>query len=482
MRIRKQTIFIAVDQGFAARYLLRTDIFKVLKKSGDRIVILTPNADEDYFIKEFSDENVYIEPIRDEAYRGYSRNVRPKLQAFLRNVRWYVMNGFKNLHTVDTRYYVYKKTRPQDTIKKKFYNLFLDLLVACLRWSKTFRRLEIKLENKLFTPSTHSDLFSKYCPDKMLITSLGYFGFDHYLMREAKAHDVKVISVILSWDNTSSKGMPGAFADYVIAWNETMKGELFEYLDINPDIISVGGIAHFDYHYRKENFWTKDKLYSNFGLNPDRKLIFFAPRSPNKYPWNPEIVEILAKAIEDNKIIYPCQLLVRLHPLNFRIEKGDFRFKEDTARHMAMRGKYKYLIYDIPEILSKKLPMDMPLSEMNKISAILANADVMLNFYSTMMLEASIFNLPIVNVALYTHNQFLDIDDLRVTEFPHIRRIIETGGVRTAYNTEELINLINLYLKNREIDVVGRRAIREYECGYNSGIAGEKIGKEILAL
>lgn len=476
MNNKEETIFIVVDQGFSARYLLRTDIFTALRKSGKKIVILTPNADEEYFIREFLEETVHIEPIDLKAYKKYSRG---RIQKFLRQARSFVMSDEMDLHTIDMRYNIYKSTRINASIIQKTKNRLFDLWVALLRKSKRMRHWAIALESALFTPSIHSALFNKYRPDKMLITSLGFFGYDHYLMREARKHAVYVISVILSWDNTSSKGMPGAFADHVIAWSDNMKRELIGYSDISQNKIYVGGVAHFDYHYKRSNYWSKEELYSRFNLDPDRKLIFFAARSPNKFPWNPEIVELLAKAIEKDSLGFPCQLLVRLHPLNFNIRNGDFRFREDTDRHMALKEKYNYLAYDIPEILSKKLPVDMPDSEMHKVSSILNSADVILSYFSTMMLEASIFDLPIINLALYTHNIHLNREDLQIVQSPHIQRIIKTKGVQTVYSIDELIDSINLYINDRALDAGGRKDLWETECAHNAGTAGRKIGEYI---
>jgi hypothetical protein len=475
----KQTIFIAVDQGFAARYLLRTDIFKVLINSRVRIVILTPNADEDYLLKEFSDKNVYIERLNEEAYSTY-RNNAGFFQNFFREVRWYVMNDHVDLHTVNMRYDIYKKTRANNTIIHKIYNYIFDCTVVLLRQSGWLRKLLIVVESKLFTPSVHAYLFQKYRPDKLVVSSLGYLGFDHYLMREAEKYGAKIISVILSWDNTSSKGMPGAQADHVIAWTEAMKKELVDYSDVNSQRIFVGGVAHFDYHVRKDHMWPKDKLFEYFGLDPERKLIFFAPKSPNKFPWNPDIVEFIAQLIGEGAIKCPCQLLVRLHPLNFRTKDGEFRFTADTERHMSLSSKYDHLVYDVPEIVSKTLPMDMPLREMFKIGSILQNADVLLSYFSTMMLEASIFDLPIINVALYPHTDRLDEGDLQVMDSPHIRRILQTGGVRTVFTRQQVIDAINTYLENPSLDMDGRNLIRAEECGRNLGRAGRTIGEKLL--
>ena len=475
----KHTLFIVVDQGFAARYLLRTDIFTTLKNSGARIVILTPNADEDYFIKEFDDENVYIEPIKVDEYKQYSGN---RIQFFLQQARWFSMNGDMNLHTVNLRYGIHKNLRENSRLKSKIKNFLFDVCVSVLRKSRWSRQFEIKVESKFFTPTFHADLFQKYKPDKVVITSLGYLGFDHYLIREARKHGVTIISVILSWDNTSSKGMPGAEVDHVIAWTEAMKDELVGYSDVKPQQITVGGVAHFDYHVREENIWPRQKLYEHFALDPERKLIFFAPKSPNKFPWNPDIVEFLAQSVNEGAFTYPCQLLVRLHPLNFRTKNGEFRFQEDTERHMRLSRKYDHLVYDVPEIVSKTLPMDMPASEMGKLSSILQNADVLLSYFSTMMLEASIFDLPTINVALFPHTDKLDEDDLRIVESPHIRRILETGGVRSAFTKGQLIDTINAYLENPTLDAESRDLIRTRECGPNLGQAGRTIAEKILVV
>ena len=48
--------------------------------------------------------------------------------------------------------------------------------------------------------------------------------------------------------------------------------------------------------------------------------------------------------------------------------------------------------------------------------------------------------------------------------------------------SDELIDLINMYLANPEIDREGRRKIVEQECGPNHGDAGEKIAHRIMGI
>jgi len=73
---QEKTIFLYVNQGFAARYFLRTDILKSLRSSNARIVILSHNGDEGAFRKAFESENVkllkeyYEEYNVPESYHG----------------------------------------------------------------------------------------------------------------------------------------------------------------------------------------------------------------------------------------------------------------------------------------------------------------------------------------------------------------------------------------------------------------------------
>ncbi|OVE76432.1 hypothetical protein BVX97_00920 [bacterium E08(2017)] len=474
----KQTVFLVVQQGYGARYLLRTEILRTLKKHCKRVIVLTPNADEDYMRAEFDGDNVSVEPFRVDEYSKISK--RP-WHRFFRDVRWYAGNGKADLFTVDTRYGIHKKNRSNNNPLKVLYYIMQDIAVLLLRRSAFLRRFWIWTECAFLGPSISTDLFNKYKPDKIVVTSLGVLGYDHYVMREARRFGVEVISVILSWDNSSSKGMIGAFPDRVVTWTETMKKEVVEYSEIDPDRVYVGGIAHFDCHFNAQGRWSKAQTFERLGLDQDKKLIFYSLRSPNKYSWNPEIVEYLAKGLKASGLSDSCQLLIRLHPVNFKSRDGVYRFIDDTEAHMRLKEKYQdLLVYDMPEMLSEKLVIDMPQEEMIKISSLLCYSDVLLCFFSTMILEACIYDLPVVNVGLYTHNDLLDKSDNSAHKFPHLKRLLDSGGIRMASSKEDLLESIKSYLSDPGLDSAGRKRILDQECGPNRGCAGEAIANLIM--
>ena len=69
----KKTVFIIVQLQFTVRYLLKTDIYKTLNELGHKIVILSPNGNDNNFIKEHSLENVSFEKLKIESYKKYTK-------------------------------------------------------------------------------------------------------------------------------------------------------------------------------------------------------------------------------------------------------------------------------------------------------------------------------------------------------------------------------------------------------------------------
>lgn len=481
--MQQKTILISLNNGIGIRNVLQTDIFRSLHKSGTKIVLLTPNAEDEDFQKKYSSENVFFEKLEYNKYRAYLR--RSRIQKILKVVRWFTMNGKYDISTISDWYEkVHKKERPSKRLRNKIRNVIENCLVKILRSSKILRILSIYLECLFFTPSYHKHIFMKHRPDYVLITSLGFFDFDQYVMREAKRNGAKVISLILSWDNTSSRGMAAGFLDHVMAWTDIMKRELVELHDMKPEKIFIGGTVQFDHYYQKESIYSPDKFYPYFKLSPERKLIYFATKSPNGFPWNPDIVEIIAEAMKNDKFFYPCQLLVRLHPIHFRMRNGKLRFKYFLDQYDEISRKYRYVYFNIPQIQSSKIAFDMPETELSDVASILHYSDVMINVFSTMNIEASIFDLPSINICFEGETnqenkrprESVKIDEMQT----HNQRIVKTGGVRLANNKEELIDLINMYLKNPQLDKEGRMKIVQQECGPNKGGAGKKIATHIL--
>lgn len=467
-----KTVFVVVQNGFMARYILRSGILEILKKSY-RVVILTPNSHEQYFIREFKDENVHIEPLQSKLYEEYEK--KHPVERFLRQIRWYILPSSS---TVKLRRKSFLRnmirSRNVKNISKAAVIWFLSLI---LENSRKARQLLLRMECRFFSPFCHGDIFKKYKPSAIITSSLGYLGYDHFIMREARRMGAKTIATLLSWDNTSSKGLKGAPADSIIVWTDNMKEELVRHYDEEDKKISIGGIPHFDIYFRRANL-SKEEFLKKYSLSPDRKTILYATRSPNKYPWNPLIIEECIKAIKENRFILPVQLLVRVHPLHYE-RRESLRYKEicDKYKEIEMNNT-EVAHFAYPEILSSSLKCDMPCSDIESLKEMLCFSDVMICNFSTMMIEASIFDLPFVNIAIYGHNKEIGSDTRNFSDqFVHLRRLKSAGKV--AYSYEELIEAVNDYLQNPTKDTDQRREVVKQECGPHKGNSAQLVAEII---
>jgi hypothetical protein len=482
--MRKQTVFLAVRGGFTPRFLLRTDIVPVLRHLGVGVVILSPNAQESYFASEFGRNGLITERLRVEECQHYLESSR--VQKILQVLRSQILSSRGDLTTIKQVEAVNADQMRRIGLKGGVVGAMLRAITAVARRSALTRQALVTMESIFFRPSFHADLYQAHRPQLLVVTSLGYAdsAFERYLMREARRFGCKVVSVILSWDNTSSKGLRGGPVDYVIAWTETMKRELIQYHDIEPDRIFVCGPPHFDAYYRAPQM-SRQELFERFGLDPQRKLLTLATKSPTNYPWNEDLVEMIAKAIAEGRLTEDCQLLIRIHPIYYRRRNGNLVFADVLARTRELQRQYKHVYIDEPEIISTKLPLDMPQAEMEKLAAILRHSSVLVNIYSTLNLEASIVDTPIVNVSFNGYGRVKTSPrcDVALDEVqPHNQRIIQSGGVTVVRGEGELIGAINAYLKDPSLHREGRRRICLQECGPNPGTAGRAIGETIASL
>ena len=472
---------LVVHGGYPARYLLRTDVLKTLLDADVNIVILTPNADEDYFRREFAARNVFVERYHLErcaAYRDGSR-----IQRMLKVIRHCTLNGRGDLATLDYNFSIVAQAGGPG-LRKRVKVAVVGAAIQAARRSWCVRSALIVLESWIFEGRFHRDVFDKYQPDLVVTTSLGYFDFDQFVMREARRVGAPVLAIILSWDNTTSWGMAGARADAAIAWTERMKQELVTYHDFPADRINVCGVAHFDTYFRPPRV-SREEFFAMLGLDPARKVILLGSRAPTRYPWNEAIIEMIAQAIETGQLAAECQLLVRVHPIHFRERDGRLVYADVLESYRRLETRFAHLHFDYPRILSRRLPLDMPGDDMDKLAALLRHSSVLVTMLSTLNLEAAVLDLPIVNVCFGGYDEHgapvLDEPALGVS-FTHNKRLISYGATVQVYNEEELLAALNQYLEQPSFLKESRERLALAECGPNRGKAGRIIGEEILRM
>jgi hypothetical protein len=482
---RKKTVFIYANQGFAVRYILQSDIFTKLKDHV-RIVILSHNADEKSFVKQFKSENVLIKKFFHERCAQWLKN--KKIQKLFLEFRAFVLNGNYDTRTIDDFRKIYLAQRgwtKQDGLTGRIKGFVWESIASIFKKCRLLRKTLIWVESKFLYPRFHGAVFEKYKPSLVIVNALCGFQYNELLAREAKSYHVPVCCVVLSWDNTTGMGMPGYEPDHVISWTQKMKQELIELNDIDENKIAVGGVAHFDCYYDKQLILSKKILCEKLKLDENKKIIFYATKSPKRFPWGPELVKDVADAIDSGRIDPKSQLLVRIHPLHYRRIDGKLIFQNILDQYSDLERKYNCIRLNIPSVVSEKMDFNLAQSEQILVAGILKNSDVMLNMFSTMVIEAAIFDTPSINVCIQERckadykksRQDIMIDYVQT----HNRRVIETNGVKTVFTMDELFNAIDAYLKAPGLDSENRDIIVKNEAGPYQGNAGEMIANQILS-
>ena len=477
------TVFISAYRNVSIRYILYSKVLDYLKNKDLRIVIFLKDGDLDYYRDKLSCPNIIFEPVRLKQSMAY---LRSSIGIYLNLIRVFMYGskgGFKNNSPEVWKIQYDKEFFTANVINKIKYRI-VRLLSSMGNHSLLLRSVFVYIESKLFNGKIYDLYFEKYHPGLLIVSSTGYM-IDPFIMRSAKRNNCKVLSILHSWDNPTCKPYRGCNPDFVVAWSEIMKRELNIFQDISEDKIYVGGVAHWDVYFNgasKKN--SRSVFVKNHSFDESRKIIFYAASAPKTFRKTFEIVEYILNEISNNRLVISSQLLVRLHPFYLSKGKNGKGQIVDIYRKRIEKIKSKFgdlVSFSLPEVNILTDDVDLPIEDIQNLGEILSHSDLLLTEYSTLMIEGSIFNVPVINVALH---KFRDTDKpVSVLEnLNHIRRVIDTGATRQVYDCDQLINQINTYLRNPDLDKENRERLVKQEISTNQGNAGESIGRFIYSL
>jgi hypothetical protein len=473
---RDRTVFIVVEQGFGARFFLRTDILRVLREAGARVVVLAPNHDEPYLVEEMRGQGVQLEPLR--AQRGVVQGSRA----------WWLVHNVRTFSLAEPRRSpafldYYRGFRAQVAADHGALGRGIDLAVRPAWRSRALRRGLVRCEQRFFTPALHGDLFDRHRPDLVVASSPGWFLPDALVLREARARGVRTAAVVLAWDNPTNKGYRGADPDHAIVWSERMADQLALHHDFPRERIEVGGVPHFDHYLRDDVLPSRAELFDALGLDPARRLVLFATRSPASYPHSPDVAQALARAVGEDRLGVPAQLVVRLHPVSFR---PGYDLPIDEYRDLAA-GPHVHL--DVPKVVSQRLRSDMAPDESTRLGALIRHCDVLVNVFSTTSLEGMLADRPVVMVSPDAHRaggggaeRAPVAYERHFAEYEHTRELVERGAARVANSLDRLVSEVAAYLAEPDRDRPARQAAAARECGPMDGRSGERVGRRLLDL
>lgn len=465
-----KTILLSIPFGMSARNFLRSDFYPQLREKV-KIIVVTPMAEDAGFVQEFSHPNVTfikINPIHSVATSLWDRILRP-----IETTR------FTQRHPdVTTLQMLAQKLKRDRPLRYWLYRL----LTATLGSSESLIRMMRSLYRSALKNKEVQRLFDSTQIDLVFLTH-GYVQEEQEITLEAKKRGIKVINMIHSWDNVTSKSAMKQMTNYdvgrlwfndlvdeAIVWNEILAKELVDLYGFPRAKIFLSGIPQFDVYANPNVRTDRETFFKSFGGDPKKKLIYFLATSPSLVHDQSLVVRTLMEAIHKNQLEQPAQLLIRFHP---RTDMGNWRD--------VFKGPDVY--FQQPSAAFSALPLTSGWAKepqkIHELANSLYHCDILINGMSTSAIDAAAFDKPVICFGFDGDPKNNSIVPLYYRN-THYAKLLELGGIQVAWSPTELIKQVNSYLEDPSRDAAGRRLIREKVCTRLDGQSGMRIAQFLL--
>jgi hypothetical protein len=453
---RKPTVAIAVPYAVNVRDVLRTDVFRTLKASGVRLVILSPAHAEPAFVEEFGSEDVAIEPLH-----GYVPRFWEEKLSVLR------LTLFSDLTETFGMFSVPKHGR--SPVKK------MALASARAATKVVGRRAAQDLLGRadlaLFPEARYDSFFERHRPDLVCLTRVMGASADYALLKSAVRYRVPTVLLASSWDNLTSKGIFPVRTDRIVVWNSIMAEEAESLHGFRRDHIYVAGAPQFDLYADKSALPDRQSFFRRIGADPGKALVTFAMSNVRHCPDEFDVVEMLWEAMQAGRFGRPCQLLARAHPIAGHY--GDMF----PAR---LKGRPDLLV-DVPGRPGAHVDRDTSLEDMKHLAATMWHSNVVINTSSTTAIDAAALDTPVISAGFDGRRTLPYAQSVRrYHDYTHYKKLLALNGVKVVHSIDELVGQVRAYLDDPSLDREGRARVVERQCLTIDGKSGERIARYVL--
>jgi CDP-glycerol glycerophosphotransferase (TagB/SpsB family) len=221
----------------------------------------------------------------------------------------------------------------------------------------------------------------------------------------------------------------------------------------------------------------REEYFSYHGLDPSRKLLTYASSFVNLSP-NIQNIQALVNLVNSDRLSAPSQLLIRLHPIHMN---GFYVDEADQIRDLARENPHLHVVE--PEQTGNLGFYSF--DDMPEKTSMMGVADIFLTVYSTMCVEASFQERPIISVCIdsdtgYPGKYWLPMSKIGI--WPTHSRFRASGAGRVATSEMELCDAINHYYADPQADLLEQKKFVAEECTYVDGSAGQRTGEYLISL
>lgn len=456
-----KTILLPIYNGIRAKNFFRNDSYRALVSDPNiRLVIIIPPSKLEYYRKEYPEKNVVFEPLNIIS--------EPKFGRILGVIALTLLNTDTIRAKQWLEYVRYHKFLK--FILKRIINRVLGPLGFINRPIIRFLDRFVALDPGV------ARLFTKYNPDLVIVPDI-VFPPDRVVLRAAKRLGYYVVGMIRSWDNITSKGVIQILPDKLIVHTTIMKQEAIKYAGMPEKDIAITGIPHYDLFFKslKSPLKGREEFLRSLGIDPKKRILLCAPFN-YEYTGSAEIIiNELTRAIDEGRLPKDLHIIVRYRPATPEISSSKIR----PSPHLTFTNPCEHY-FAVQNLQSPSEDWEFSQKDLELLVNTLQHSDVVLNYMSTLSIDAAIFDRPVINLRFDADEKTPPHHKIGIfVRYLHYKTVEASGGVKLVWNMEEMIRAINAYLENPKLDKEGRdRLIRE-QVEFTDGQAGRRTAEYI---
>lgn len=345
-------------------------------------------------------------------------------------------------------------------------DLWIKKLFARYEWVV---KMCIFLEGKLFDLSSVQGVNPDVI-DQLLLLGVGAVNseMEGAMTWWARRHGIPVVHYVGNYDSLSSKGFRGVPIEKLLIWGASMKEDAIHLHGLQEDCVYTIGSLRYNIIWHDTKI-SKKAFFESVGLDQNRKTILYAGFVFEYHYF--EMLEVYKQLLEQN---VDCQLILRIYPNKSLLNSPYINALIAYARSLSN----VFVSIADHNFASGNRDHEVLQIEEDELVKSLKFSDVVINHYSTISIEACLFDKPVINMWYFQPPNRAWHDQPQCLDYPnlyHSRRLAGYNAIKVAYNRAELIKFIKESFYDPQKLANERRHMVEREIGSLDGKTLEKM-------
>jgi CDP-glycerol glycerophosphotransferase (TagB/SpsB family) len=338
-----------------------------------------------------------------------------------------------------------------------------------LAGKRTFRALT-RADMILNRSTRFRELFRERRPAVVFATGVNSH-FEDSVLRSARSTSIPVVYMPSGWDHLSTKVVLSDYYRTVLTWTDIQRHEAVStYPWLDSSNVKTVGIPQFDL-YATPTSTSRAAWATRYGLDPAKKTIVYFSMPQVRHSDQHLIIEGMAEAIASGRELPgDLQILIKCHPF------------DDNSKYESVVARFRNVAIQPTTLTPGADPLTWLPSpgEIEAMRDSLTHADVTINIYSTVTIEAALFDKPIVHIA-YDLRPLPSgrIPCAEYYNFTHFKPVVAFGASDIAYSQAELYEMVKGALASPAKRHDQRMALAAEFCGPVDGLSGDRVVGEV---